>query len=257
MGAKQVGRAMLLLAASPLGASGLAVGAPGPTASPSWGLAYQPVPRPYLALRRFGRKPLHHQHNLEWLEMVRRQVAIIVATPGTAVSAAKAATSDIPIVFATGIDPVSAGFVASLNRPGGNATGVYTFITVLAAKRLGLLRELVPAARRIAMLAGTPVGDAAYLGNMEAAKKDAEVAAAAMGLTIDMLGASTSRDIDAAFATMAEKRTEALLVNPSTGVHEPPRSDCLTGDARPASCDLSIARVCRSRRANDVWNEPT
>ena len=145
-------------------------------------------------------------------ELVRRRVAIIVATPGSAVSAA---TSDIPIVFATGIDPVSAGFVASLNRPGGNATGVYTFITVLAAKRLGLLRELVPAARRIAMFAATSVGDAAFRGNMEAAKKDAEVAAAAMGLTIDMHGASTSRDIDAAFATMAEKRTEALLVNPS------------------------------------------
>jgi putative ABC transport system substrate-binding protein len=148
-------------------------------------------------------------------ELVRRRVAIIVATPGSAVSAATAATSDIPIVFATGIDPVSAGFVASLNRPGGNATGVYTFITVLAAKRLGLLRELVPAARRIAMFAATSVGDAAFRGNMEAAKKDAEVAAAAMGLTIDMHGASTSRDIDAAFATMAEKRTEALLVNPS------------------------------------------
>ena len=77
-------------------------------------------------------------------ELVRRRVAIIVATPGSAVSAATAATSDIPIVFATGIDPVSAGFVASLNRPGGNATGVYTFISVLLEKRLGLLRELVP-----------------------------------------------------------------------------------------------------------------
>jgi putative ABC transport system substrate-binding protein len=148
-------------------------------------------------------------------ELVRRRVAIIVATPGGAVSAAKAATSDIPIVFATGTDPVSAGFVASLNQPGGNATGVYTFITALAAKRLGLLRELVPTARRIAMFATMSVGDAAFRGNMEAAKKDAQAAAAAMGLAIDMLGASTSREIDAAFATLADKRPDALLVNPS------------------------------------------
>jgi putative ABC transport system substrate-binding protein len=92
---------------------------------------------------------------------------------------------------------------------------VYTFTTVLAAKRLGLLRELVPTARRIAMLATLSAGDAAFRDNMEAARKDAQEAAATMGLTIDMLGTSTSRDIDAAFATMAEKRTDALLVNPS------------------------------------------
>jgi len=148
-------------------------------------------------------------------ELVRRPVAIIVATPGSAVSAAKAATSDTPIVFATGIDPVSSGFVASLNRPGGNATGVYTFTAVLAAKRLGLLRELIPTARRIAMFAAMSVGDAAFRGNLEAASKEAEAAAAVMGVAIDMLGASTSREIDAAFATMAEKRTDALLVNPN------------------------------------------
>src|SRR5262245_56736323 len=86
-------------------------------------------------------------------DLVRRRVAVIVATPALAISAAKAATADIPIVFATGTDPVSAGFVASLNRPSGNLTGVYTFLTALAEKRLGLLRELVPTARRVAMFA--------------------------------------------------------------------------------------------------------
>ena len=148
-------------------------------------------------------------------DLVRRRVAVIVATPGRAILAAKAATADIPIVFATGTDPVSAGFVASLNRPSGNVTGVYTFITALAAKRLGLLRELVPTARRVAMFATPTTGDAAFIGNLEAAKEDAQAAAATMGLAIDMLSASTSREIDAAFATIAHKRADVLLVNPS------------------------------------------
>jgi putative ABC transport system substrate-binding protein len=144
-------------------------------------------------------------------DLVRRRVAVIVATPAGAISAAKAATADIPIVFATGTDPVRAGFVASLNRPDGNATGVYTFITALAAKRLGLLRELVPTARRVAMFAsGTP-----GVGSLEAAKEDARAAAAAMGLAIDIFEAKTNREIDAAFAAIAQNRADVLLVNPS------------------------------------------
>ena len=141
-------------------------------------------------------------------DLVRRRVAVIVATPAGAISAAKAATADIPIVFATGTDPVRAGFVASLNRPDGNATGVYTFITALAAKRLGLLRELVPTARRVAMFAsGTP-----GVGSLEAAKEDARAAAAAMGLAIDIFEAKTNREIDAAFAAIAQNRADVLLV---------------------------------------------
>ena len=141
-------------------------------------------------------------------DLVRRRVAVIVATPALAISAAKAATADIPIVFATGTDPVSAGFVASLNRPSGNLTGVYTFATALAEKRLGLLRELVPIARRVAMFA-------AGIDILDAAKKDAQAAAAALGFAIDLFEAKTNRDIDAAFAIFAEKRADVLLVNPS------------------------------------------
>ena len=141
-------------------------------------------------------------------DLVRRRVAVIVATPAAAISAAKAATADIPIVFATGTDPVRAGFVASLNRPSGNVTGVYTFLTALAEKRLGLLRELVPTARRVAMFAsGVDI--------LEATKKDVQSAAAALGLAIDVFEAKTNRQIDAAFATIAQNRADVLLVNPS------------------------------------------
>jgi ABC-type uncharacterized transport system substrate-binding protein len=139
-------------------------------------------------------------------DLLRRRVAVVVATPMGAITAAKAATADIPIVFATGIDPVSAGFVASLNRPGGNLTGVYTFITdALAAKRISLLRELVPPARRVAMLDTGRVRD---LNN-------ARAAATALGLEIDVFEAKTNREIDTAFTAIAQNRADALLVNPS------------------------------------------
>jgi ABC-type uncharacterized transport system substrate-binding protein len=141
-------------------------------------------------------------------DLVRRRVAVIVATPAAAISAAKAATAQIPIVFATGTDPVSAGFVASLNRPGGNVTGVYNFLTALAEKRLGLLRELVPTARRVALFASG-------VAILEGAKKEVQTAAATLGLEIDVFEAKTNREIDAAFATIAEKRADVLLVNPS------------------------------------------
>jgi ABC-type uncharacterized transport system substrate-binding protein len=141
-------------------------------------------------------------------DLVRRRVAVIVATPAAAISAAKAATAQIPIVFATGTDPVSAGFVASLNRPGGNVTGVYNFLTALAEKRLGLLRELVPTARRVALFASG-------VAILEGAKKEVQTAAATLGLEIDVFEAKTNREIDAAFATIAEKRADVLLVNPT------------------------------------------
>jgi putative ABC transport system substrate-binding protein len=141
-------------------------------------------------------------------DLVRRRVAVIVATPAAAISAAKAATAEIPIVFATGTDPVTAGFVASLNRPGGNVTGVYNFLTALAEKRLGLLKELVPTARRVALFASG-------LAVLEGTKKEVQTAAAGLGLEIDVFEAKTNREIDAAFATIAEKRADVLLVNPT------------------------------------------
>ena len=141
-------------------------------------------------------------------ELVRRQVAVIAATGGTAAAlAAKAATTTIPIVFIVAEDPVRLGLVASLARPGGNLTGVNFFNAELAAKRLELLRELVPGAARVAVLVNP-----ANATNAETTLRDVEPAARAMGLQIQVLNASTSREIDAAFATFARERPDALFV---------------------------------------------
>jgi putative ABC transport system substrate-binding protein len=140
-------------------------------------------------------------------ELVRRQVAVIVAIQGTmSALSAKAATATIPIVFASGSDPVKTGLVASLNRPGGNVTGVTFLVNLLAAKRLGLLRELVPGARVVGDLVN-PTNP-----NSEAETKDMQVAARALGLELHLVNASSERDIDAAFASFAERRVDALIV---------------------------------------------
>jgi ABC-type uncharacterized transport system substrate-binding protein len=145
-------------------------------------------------------------------DLVRRRVAVI-ATPGGTLAAvvAKAATTTIPIVFGVGEDPVKLGLVSSLARPGGNATGINLFLQEITAKRLGLLHELVPKAARIAVLinpANTP--------SAEAALRDIPEAARAMGLQIQVLNASTSREIEAAFATLVRDRADALFVAPDT-----------------------------------------
>jgi putative ABC transport system substrate-binding protein len=120
-------------------------------------------------------------------ELVRRQVAVIVATGGiSSAMAAKAATTTIPIVFLAAEDPVRVGLVASLARPGGNLTGINFLNTELAAKRLGLLRELVPGAARVAVLVNP-----ANAMNAETTLRDAKAAARAMGLQIQVLNAST------------------------------------------------------------------
>jgi putative ABC transport system substrate-binding protein len=141
-------------------------------------------------------------------ELVRRQVAVI-ATPGGAAPtfAAKAATTTISIVFVVGEDPVRLGLVASLARPGGNLTGINFYSTELTAKRLELLRELVPAAIRVAVLVNL-----ANATNTESTLRDVEPAARAMGLQIQVLNASTSREIDAAFATIMRERPDVFLV---------------------------------------------
>jgi putative ABC transport system substrate-binding protein len=139
-------------------------------------------------------------------ELVRRRVAAIAAF-GTAAVPAKATTTTIPIVFGVGEDPVRLGLVASLARPGGNVTGVSFLNTELAAKRLELLRELVPAATRVALLVN-PV----YVVNAETTVREVETAARAMGLRIQVLNASTSREINAAFATLVRERPDALFV---------------------------------------------
>ncbi len=140
-------------------------------------------------------------------ELVRRRVAVIVAPAANEVGlAAKAATTTIPIVFAVSEDPVKLGLVASLARPGGNVTGVNFFNAELNAKRLELLRELIPHAKRIGLLINPDVISGAV------AVRDVEAAAPAMGLQTQVVNASTSGEIDAAFATFARERPDALFV---------------------------------------------
>jgi putative ABC transport system substrate-binding protein len=131
-------------------------------------------------------------------DLVRRQVSVIAAAAGAnAARAAKAATTTIPIVFAVPEDPVRLGLVTSLARPGGNATGINFFQAEVTAKRLGLLRELVPAAARIAVLINP-----ANVVTASAARRDMEPAARTLGLLIQFYDASTSRDVDAAYAAL-------------------------------------------------------
>jgi putative ABC transport system substrate-binding protein len=138
-------------------------------------------------------------------ELVRRPVAVIVTSGGTASAlAAKAATATIPIVFTVPEDPVRLGLVASLARPGGNATGVNFFSDELVAKRLELLREFVPAATRVAVLLSP-----ANAGTM---LRDVEAAAATMGLEIQAINVSTIRDIETVFASFGRQRPDALFV---------------------------------------------
>ena len=142
------------------------------------------------------------------IELVRRQVAVIAATGGVAsVRAAKAATTAAPIVFATGGDPVRDGLVASLNRPEGNVTGISFLNSELVAKRMELLRALLPGMARVAVLVNP-----ANAMNAEATVRDAETAARAMGLQIQVLNAVSSREISAAFARLAREQPDELFV---------------------------------------------
>jgi putative tryptophan/tyrosine transport system substrate-binding protein len=140
-------------------------------------------------------------------DLVRRQVAVIAATGGEpSVLAAKAATLTIPILFITGSDPVKLGIVASLNRPGGNVTGVSIFYSVLGPKRLALLQELVP---KIAVI-GVLVNPAfAYT---EEETKDVLAAGRALDKQIQIANASTEGEIDAAFGSLVERRVDAIMV---------------------------------------------
>jgi len=141
-------------------------------------------------------------------DLIRRPVAVI-AGDAVAMLAAKAATTTIPIVFTAGGDPVKEGLVASLNRPGGNLTGVHFFGGVLGAKRLELLRQLVPNAATIAVLIypNTP--------NTEAERKDVQAAAQAIGQQLIILDVSSDHDIDTAFATLVQRGAGAVLAGSS------------------------------------------
>ena len=142
-------------------------------------------------------------------DLVRRRVAVI-ATPGSSAAAlaAKAATTTIPIVFSLGLDPVQLGLVESLSRPGGNITGVNSMSNELVAKRLGLLHELLPTATHLGVLVNP------QNPTTESLKKDVEAAATAIGPQIEFFTASTGAEIDTAFASLVQRRADALVVHP-------------------------------------------
>jgi putative ABC transport system substrate-binding protein len=140
-------------------------------------------------------------------ELVQRRVAVIATGGPPSVVAAKMATTTTPIVFVVGDDSVRLGLVSSLARPGGNVTGINFLAVEVAAKRLGLLRELVPAAARVAVFVNPANGLVA-----EATLRDVDAAARAMGLQIQVFNVSSIREIDAAFATLASERLDALFV---------------------------------------------
>jgi putative ABC transport system substrate-binding protein len=161
-------------------------------------------------------------------DLVRRRVAVIAAWSGAQVAnAVKAATTTTPIVFQIGDDPVEVGLVASLNRPGGNVTGMTSMSAEIFAKRLELLHQMVPGATRIAVLV------LAYPNRTENLIKAAQEAAASIGLQIEVLTASTNREIDTAFASLVQKRADALLVGPYALFYEH-RAQIITLAARHA-----------------------
>ena len=144
-------------------------------------------------------------------DLVRNQVTVIVAAGTPATLAAKAATSTIPIVFYIGVDPIEAGLVTSLARPGGNITGVTNLNADLVPKRLQLVHELAPTATVIALLVNPTSPTLA-----ETSMKEARVAAQTLGLQLHVLHASTERDLDEAFRTSVQLRAGALVISPDT-----------------------------------------
>ena len=145
-------------------------------------------------------------------DLLRRQVAVIVGNTPTAL-AAKAATTTVPIVFVTGWDPVREGLVASLNRPGGNLTGISFFTAELGAKQLGLLRELRPGIARIAVLADPK------FPTTERFISDIRTAASAIGQQIEVLYVNTGHEIETAFTTLVQREAGALQTGPGTFMH--------------------------------------
>jgi putative ABC transport system substrate-binding protein len=141
-------------------------------------------------------------------DLIRRQVAVIVAAGIPAALAAKAATTTIPIAFEIGADPIEAGLVASLNRPGGNLTGVTTVNVELAPKRLELVHEVLPTTRSIALLVN-PTSPF----NAERLSTDTQIAARTLGLQLYVLHASTESDFDTVFASLVQMRAGALVIN--------------------------------------------
>ena len=168
-------------------------------------------------------------------ELVGRQVTVLAATGGTA-RAAKAATATIPVVFTTGDDPVKAGLVASLNRPGGNLTGVSVFNNRLGSKRLGLLHEMVPSASPIAILVNPTNPDA------ENEVKDIQEAARGLGVRVLAVSASKADDLDGAFSTLVHQGARALIIG-ADAFFTGQRSQIAILAARHALPSMWVARI--------------
>jgi len=182
-------------------------------------------------------------------DLARRQVNLIAATSTPAALAAKAATSVIPIVFTVALDPVAAGLVASLNRPGGNATGVSNYLSDLGAKRLELLHEAVPKATVIGMLVNSNYPDA------EVQRKDVAEAAHKLGQELHVVNASTEGDFNSAFANLVEGR--CLTCRYGYVFPQPAGSTCPAGCTPCNSCDVFPARVCLGWRPHELCVQPS
>jgi ABC-type uncharacterized transport system substrate-binding protein len=181
-------------------------------------------------------------------QLVRRQVAVIVTAGGFATAlAAKDATTTIPIVFGVSDDPVKHGLVASLARPGGNLTGVNLLSTELTAKRLELLREMLPRASRIAVLVNP-----ANTVNTQTTLREVEAAGRAIGFQMQIVNAGTSREIDTAFAAFARERPDAVFLGQDAFFNGRRFQLAKLGGAPCAADDVRLARHLRGRRTDEL-----
>ena len=183
-------------------------------------------------------------------DLVSRGVTVIVTIGGdNSIRAAKAASTTIPVVFVTGFDPVAAGFVASLNRPGGNLTGVNFLVVLTVAKRLGLLSELAPAAATIGMLVNSDNP------NAESTMGDAQAAAETLGKKLVVFRARTERDLDTAFAIFVEQKVEAVFVE-SDPFFLARREQVVALAARHALPAIYAFReFADGRRSHELWHQ--
>src|SRR5262245_47451574 len=182
-------------------------------------------------------------------DLVRRQVAVIAAPGNAAALVAKAATSTIPVVFQMARDPVQLGLVASLNRPGGNMTGVTSLNIEVGPKNLELLHELVPKAAVIGILENPNNPDA------EIQLRDAQAAAERLALRLHALYASSEREFDAVFANFVQLRVGALMIRPDSLYLRPERTPRRTGVPPRNASDLPVSRVHRGRQSDELWDQ--
>ena len=183
-------------------------------------------------------------------DLVSRKVAVIVAGAPPAALAAKASTTAIPIVFGIGYDPVQYGLVASLNRPGGNVTGVVFFAGAPTPKRLQLLHEIVPTASAVGFLVNpnTPTS--------EGQVSDVRAAAHALGWALHVFNVGREGDFDGVFANVIEQGVAALIVGGDPFFVSSAGTNNRIGGSPFTSGDLRSTRICRGRRPDELWDQP-